>query len=120
VAVGGSDTRRVSKQKRDVRCGRNQWAGVVGEFEGSGLTQREFCERRGLKFTVFRNWLYRLRGKVYAQPGRKRRAGRFVQIVPSSPKPSVLCKLQVGRAELFFSEVPPAAYLGELLRLMDR
>jgi hypothetical protein len=120
VAGGGSDTRRVSKQKSDVRRGRDYWAGVVGEFEGSGLTQREFCERRGLKFTAFRNWVYRVRGKVGAKPGRKRVAGQFVQIVPSSPKPSVLCKVQVGRAEIFFSELPPAAYLGDLLRLMDR
>ena len=120
MAFRGSDTRSVSKQKRDVRRGREHWAGVVGEFEGSGLTQREFCEGRGLKFTAFRNWVYRLRGKVGAKPGRTKRVGQFVQIVPSSPKPSVLCKLQVGRAELFFSELPPAAYLVDLLRLMDR
>ena len=126
MAGGGSDTRGVSKQKRGVRRGRDHWAGVVGEFEESGLTQRQFCESRRLKFTTFRNWLYRLRGKVYGQKSRKGAsgaqggAGRFVQVVPSSPKAGVLCKLQVGRAELFFSELPPTEYLGDLLRLMDR
>jgi hypothetical protein len=31
-----------------------------------------------------------------------------------------MCKLQLGRTELFFSELPPTEYLGALLRLMDR
>jgi hypothetical protein len=65
--------------------------------------QRQFCESRGLKFTTFRNWLYRLRGKVYGKgfSGTQGGAGRFVQVVPSSPNPGVFCKLQVGRAELW-------------------
>jgi hypothetical protein len=92
----------------------------VQEFEGSGLTQREFCEKRGLKFTAFRNWVYRLRRTGQVRPGRKRRGGGFVQIVAAAPKPNVMCKLQLGRTELFFSELPPTAYLAELLRLMDR
>ena len=110
----------MSKQQLDVRRGRDHWAGVVNEFEGSGLTQREFCEKRGLKFTVFRNWLYRLRSKGEVRTGRKRRGGGFVQIVAAAPKPNVMCKLQLGRTELFFSELPPTEYLGALLRLMDR
>jgi hypothetical protein len=110
----------VSKQQRDVRRGRDHWAGVVNEFEGSGLTQREFCEKRGLKFTAFRNWVYRLRSTGQVQSGRKTRGGGFVQIVAAAPKPSAMCKLQFGRTELFFSELPPTGYLGDLLRLMDR
>lgn len=109
----------MSKQKRGVRRGRDYWSGVVGEFEGSGLTQREFCERRGVRFTAFRNWLYRLDGKPHA-PSRRKRQGGFVQIVGAASPPNVMCRLRVGRAELVFSELPPAEYLGELLRLMDR
>jgi hypothetical protein len=121
MAPGSGDTRRVSNQRREVRRGRDYWVGVVGEFAGSGLTQREFCERRGVKFTAFRNWLYRLRGTSNRQSSRKRRAGGFVQVVPApKPKPNVMCKLQFGRTELFFSELPPTEYLGALLRLMDR
>ena len=110
----------MSKQQRDVRRGRDYWAVVVSEFEGSGLSQREFCEKRGLKFTAFRNWVYRLRSGGEVRPSRKRRGGGFVQIVAAAPKAGVMCKLQFGRTELFFSELPPAAYLGDLLRLMDR
>lgn len=91
----------------------------MGEFEGTGLTQREFCERRGVKFTAFRNWLYRLHGTSHAQTRRKGQGG-FVQIVGAASPSNVACRLRVGGAELVFSEVPRAEYLGELLRLMDR
>ena len=110
----------MTKQKRGVRRGREHWARIVGEFEASGLTQREFCERRGVKFTAFRNWVYRVRSKGQVQPEGKKRGIGFVQIVAAAPKPNVMCKLQVGRGELFFSELPPTEYLGALLRLMDR
>ena len=100
--------------------GRDYWAEVVERFEGSGVTQRDYCESNGLPYNVFRNWLYQIRGKAYAQPKRKNATGRFIQVVPSAAKPIVLCKLRVGSAELIFSELPPAGYLGDLLRLMDR
>lgn len=110
----------MSKQKRRVRHGREFWAKIVAEFEGAGLTQRAFCESRGVKFTAFRNWLYRLCGTRRGQTVRKRRDSGFVQIVPTAPKSTVMCKLQFGRTELFFSELPPTEYVGALLRLMDR
>lgn len=120
MADRGGDPRRVTKQKRGVRRGREHWAGIVGEFEASGLTQRGFCERRGVRFTAFRNWVYRLRNGGPVQPGGKKRGSGFVQIVAAAPKQYVVCKLQVGRGELLFSELLPAEYLGALLRLMDR
>lgn len=110
----------MSKQKNVVGCGREYWAGIVEKFEGSGLTQRDYCKRNGLSFNAFRNWVYQVRGKAYAQPNRKSARNRFIQVIPSSPQPTVLCKLRVGSAELIFSELPPVAYLGDLLRLMDR
>jgi len=73
-----------------------------------------------VKFTAFRNWVYRVRSKGQVQPEGKKRGIGFVQIVAAAPKPNVMCKLQVGRGELFFSELPPTEYLGALLRLMDR
>jgi hypothetical protein len=92
----------------------------VGEFKASGLTQRAFCESRGVKFSAFRNWLYRLRRTGQVQSAQKKRGGGFIQVVAATPKSNVMCKLQLGRMELVFSALPPAAYLGELLRLMDR
>ena len=112
------DNRGVTSQ--NVHHGREYWARIVAAYASSGLTQRAYCERNGLKFTAFRNWVYRLRSNGDAQSGRKRAKGQFVQLVPALPKAGVLCKVQVGKAELFFSELPPVGYLSEMLRLMDR
>ena len=106
-------------QNRAVHHGREYWAGIVAEFVGSGLTQRAFCARNGLKFNAIRNWVYRIRGASNARPRRRRSKGQFVQLVPAAPKAVVLCKVQVGR-EKFFSELPPAGCLAALLRLLDR
>ena len=92
----------------------------MAAFEKSGLSQRVYCERNGLKFTAFRNWVYRIRCKGNAHRERKSSKGQFVQVVPASPKAGAFCKLQVGTAVLFFSELPAVGHLGDLLRLMDR
>lgn len=107
-------------RKRRARLGREHWSGIVGEYEESGLTQREFCERRGIRFTTFRNWLYRLRDQRGRRRVAKGVAGQFVQLMPAAPKPGVLCKVHYGRAEVLFSDLPSTEYLSGLLRLMDR
>lgn len=110
----------MKKQKRRARHGREHWAGIVGEYEGSGLTQQEFCVQRGLRFTTFRNWLYRLRNGDGSRRTAKTGTGRFVQLVPTTPRSGLMCKVQYGRTEVLFSDLPPTEYLGSLLRLMDR
>ncbi len=53
-----------------------EWATIMADFERSGLSQREFCDSRGLSLKTFANWRYRLR------PGREgflRRASRNFQ-----------------------------------------
>jgi hypothetical protein len=48
---------------------------------------------------------------------------RFVPVVArpaSSPDGTAVCKLRVVGAEVSFAELPPASYVAELLRLMDR
>jgi hypothetical protein len=110
----------MSSQNRGPQLGRDYWAKVIGAFDQSGQTQREYCESHGIGYSAFRNWLYRLRHEVGGKPRRKRGKGQFLQVVPTHPMPGGLCKLRVGDAEVFFSELPPASYLGELLRTMDR
>lgn len=34
------------------------WSETLAEFRESGLTQSEFCRRRGLSIATFRSWLY--------------------------------------------------------------
>jgi hypothetical protein len=37
-----------------------RWNALLGEFRRSGLTQAEFCERRGISIHSFRKHLYRV------------------------------------------------------------
>jgi lambda repressor-like predicted transcriptional regulator len=42
------------QQERDER-----WADVVSTWRASGLSQREFCLRRGISDRALNNWLYK-------------------------------------------------------------
>jgi transposase len=45
-------------RKRDEKP---EWLRVAEEFEASGLTQREFAGRRGLRLSTVQSWVYRRR-----------------------------------------------------------
>jgi len=50
-----------------------EWVRVAEEYEASGLTQREFAERRGITLSTLQSWVYRRRrqeGAPLAQPVR--------------------------------------------------
>ena len=50
-----------------------EWVRVAEEYEASGLTQREFAERRGLTLSTLQSWVYRRRrqeGAPVVQPVR--------------------------------------------------
>lgn len=92
----------------------------MGQFERSGKRQAEFCADRGLGLSSLRHWLYRLRREE--RDGAKG-GGRFVPVVVSTTTPvesGAVCKLRMVGAEVSFAELPPASYVAELLRLMDR
>ena len=36
-----------------------QWADVVSQWRASGLSQKEFCRRRGISDRALNNWLYK-------------------------------------------------------------
>ena len=62
------------------------WQRMLTAWEGSGLTQAEFCRRRGLKAVTFAWWKRQLRGPSERGGGsRQNRRGREVR---SSRKPS--------------------------------
>lgn len=92
---------------RQARLGREFWERKVGRFERSGRTQREFCEREGLKLETFRAWLYRLRADGGSRP-------RFVEVSAEAPKAPPSCRVRMGLAEIEFATVPEATYLAEL------
>jgi hypothetical protein len=48
------------------RVEKPEWLRVAEEFEASGLTQREFAGRRGLRLSTLQSWVYRRRRQVSA------------------------------------------------------
>jgi len=38
-----------------------EWVRVAEEYEASGLTQREFAERRSMRLSTLQSWVYRRR-----------------------------------------------------------
>jgi hypothetical protein len=46
------------------RAEKPEWLRVAEEFEASGLTQREFAGRRGLRLSTVQSWVYRRRRQV--------------------------------------------------------
>lgn len=42
-------------------------AALLSEFGASGETQKAFAQRRGIRWTTFRNWLYARRSKTPAK-----------------------------------------------------
>ena len=46
------------------RIEKPEWLRVAEEFEASGLTQREFAGRRGLRLSTLQSWVYRRRRQV--------------------------------------------------------
>jgi hypothetical protein len=43
------------------RVEKPEWLRVAEEYEASGLTQREFAGRRGLRLSTLQSWVYRRR-----------------------------------------------------------
>ena len=40
---------------------KREWVRIAEEYEASGLTQREFAERRGMTLSTLQSWVYRRR-----------------------------------------------------------
>jgi hypothetical protein len=72
-----------------------QWEELVGEFDGSNETQREFCERKGLGVSTFRKW--RQRESASRGPGPAFKEVGFVELTPGMATPSGIT-LHVGQA----------------------
>jgi hypothetical protein len=92
----------------------------VAQFERGDERQAAFCHRLGLGLSAFQHWLYRLRREQGAAA--KPAAAHFVPVVVSAKATdgATACKLRLGGAEVSFAALPPATYVAELLRLMDR
>lgn len=50
------------------------WRRILGEWEASGLSQAEFCRRRGIKAVTFAWWKRRLPGSAGSLPAAPKRS----------------------------------------------
>ena len=41
-----------------------QWKALVAEWQDSGLSQQEFCRRRGLSFSGFHYWRHKMNREI--------------------------------------------------------
>ena len=65
-----------------------EWAAIMAEFDRSGLTQKDFCGRKGVSCKTFRAWRRRL--------GLGGGAGGFVRIEPPAPAGALQIELSLG------------------------
>lgn len=81
-------------RERSGGRGAKYWRDVFARWERSGLTQAEFCRRRGVSITRFRWWRYDLKRRsgvgdgdaVVGRRGRRSRKARFVAVHVREPK----------------------------------
>ena len=67
------------------------WSDLVAAWSQSGLSQAEFCRRRGINGGSFAWWKRRLQGPAGDVPKRRGRppktSGRFVEVRLTGPSP---------------------------------
>ena len=99
--------------KRDGRgrrlAVRREREAVIAAYEQSGMTQREFAQREGIKFHTFTGWL-----KRYRQPGEK---PTFAQVRVAKPTRS--SKLTVKLPSGMVVRGTEASQVAELIRLLS-
>ncbi len=86
------------------------WSGHVAEFKSSGLSQRVFCEQRGLKVSTLGYWSRRFGGKEGV------RRPRFAKVAISDSRggQAILC-LPYG-LEVRTSALPDPQWIAALVR----
>ena len=100
--------------KRDGRgrrlAVREEAQAALAAYERSGLTQREFAKRDGIKFHTFTGWL-----KRYRQPGGKL---AFAEVRVAKPTPRS-AKLTVKLPSGLVVRGTDASQVAELIRLLS-
>ena len=80
-----------------------RWNALLGEFRRSGLTQAEFCQRRGISLHSFRKHLYRVpasKPSLASSPSSDA-TGHFLPVtVLSDPIPATVISAAASRQSL--------------------
>lgn len=81
-----------SKEQKSTgkRRGRAAWQTLVEQWQGSGLSQVEFCRRHGLVLTTFRWWCTRMRceGETLLRPEAPASTAGFVAVRVAAAEPT--------------------------------
>ena len=98
----------------NLRRSATQWSELISEYRGSGETERQFCQRRGINFHSFRKWKYRQNTtKANSKVAAPRRSFVEVRPIPRSTKP---LRIQLG--EELSIECPSEMAIEEVARLV--
>ena len=117
----------MSRQHRS----REEWQGLVGEFERGGQTRQEFAAERGVNFRSLENWYYRFRREQRGRIGRppaiqfvavKVRGAGLATAASVTPqiKTSDVIEARVGAMRLRFHPGVDSDYMGRLLVALSR
>jgi hypothetical protein len=95
---------------KETKKSRIEWLELAGAWEGSGQSQRLFCESHGLKVATFGYWRRQYLGEQSAPSG-------FVELAPSSGPSQVKLRLGGLEVELSGDAVFVAEVIGNLAGL---
>ena len=93
------------------------WAGHVAAWRGSGLSQREYCQRHGLVKGTMSHWVWRLKAVELEQVGQP-----MVELQPSEPFPNdepVAIDLEIGRYVLRLRPGTDSTHLREVIEVLE-
>jgi hypothetical protein len=97
-----------------------QWAQHLKDWESSGVTQRAYCEREGLKYSTFDYWRRQIRATGAAvKLTSKRVATKRLTLVPvrlSDKRSADSIVLRTSRWQLELPGTVDTAWLASLLR----
>ena len=97
----------------------HEWKRLLRELERSGLSQREFAERRGVSVHTLRYWIYRSRAEQ--QPERRPPPLLPVRVVPSPAPVARGGEVELilpGGCLLRFATGTDPAYVAALIRAL--
>ena len=97
-----------------------EWLRVAEEFEASGLTQREFAGRRGVRLSTLQSWVYRRRRQesVVAEP-----PVRLLPVQVSSASGPATTSLELALpsgVQVRFGPDTDVEYLARLVAALER
>jgi transposase-like protein len=97
---------------------REQRDELVRSFKASGMTQRAWCRSHGVNYHTLQYWLHHK--PIQHERTQQANTSRFIEVTAPLAS-SVAVRLCLGSdTELVFTELPPAAYLCELARVLRR